>query len=290
MTPNWNAIAAEYPGIFVRSAQFIGEGWCFCSYLINGELVFRFPKRREQWTELDREIKFLEFAADRLPLQVPRYEHAARTSEGAPFGYAVYRYVRGKAMTVPSLTVPQRADAAEALAEFLIALHNLLPDAELSSILPQEGARVVAEHYFSDATFKIAPQLSTAEAQTLRHHFESYLSAPDNFTFRPTVLHADFSAEHILVQDGRVTGVLDFGDVNWGDPDYDFMYLFVACGNPFLVQLAKRYGHTNLARLRQKVRYFGIVDQIGTILDASMALEGQVDEAWFRLKKLLESS
>src|SRR5262249_46811590 len=179
MTPNWNTIAAEYPGISVRSAQFIGEGWCFRSYLINGELVFRFPKRREQWTELDREIKFLEFAADRLPLQVPRYEHAARTSEGAPFGYAVYRYVPGKAITLNSLTVRQRAAAADALAEFLIALHNLRPNAELSSILPHEDARVVAEQYFSDAMFKVAPQFSAAEAQTLRHHFEFYLSAPD---------------------------------------------------------------------------------------------------------------
>lgn len=29
------------------------------------------------------------------------------------------------------------------------------------------------------------------------------------------------------MKDGTVTGVLDFGDVAWGDPDYDFVYLFV---------------------------------------------------------------
>jgi hypothetical protein len=76
--------------------------------------------------------------------------------------------------------------------------------------------------------------------------------------------------------------------VSWGDPDYDFMYLLVGFGNTFVEEVAKRYGHPDRDRLRQKVLYFGVVDQIGTIIDGNRALEGQVDEAWFRLKELLK--
>jgi len=290
MTPDWNGIAAECPGISVRSPIFIGEGWCFRSYLINDQLVFRFPKTRGQWDELDREIKFLEFAADKLPLQVPQYQHIARTSEGAPFGYAVYRYLSGKAMTLNGLTERQRAAVAEELAGFLIALHNLHPKLELSNMLPLEDARLEAERYFSDAEAKILPKLSQAEGQNLRDLFESFLDVPGNFLFRPTVLHADFSADHILLKDASVQGVLDFGDVSWGDPDCDFMYLFVEFGNTFVEEVAKRYGHADLSRLRQKLLYFGIVDQIDTIIDGDRALEGQVDEASFRLKAFLKKA
>jgi aminoglycoside 2''-phosphotransferase len=290
MTPDWNAIAAECHGISVRSPLFIGEGWCFHSYLVNDQLVFRFPKSRGQWDELDREIKFLDFAADKFPLQVPQYEHIARTSAGAPFGYAVYRYVLGKGMTLDGLTERHRAAVAEELAGFLFALHNLHPGLELSNMLPQEDAHLVSEQYFTAAQEKILPGLSQLEAQTLRHLFESFLGITDNFSFRPTVLHADFSSDHILLKNGSVHGVLDFGDVSWGDPDYDFMYLFLECGETFVEEVAKRYGHSNLRRLRQKLLYFGIVDQIGTIIDGDRALDGQVDEAYRRLKGLLRTA
>jgi hypothetical protein len=76
--------------------------------------------------------------------------------------------------------------------------------------------------------------------------------------------------------------------VSWGDPDYDFMYLFIESGDTFAEEVAKRYGHLDLTRLRQKLLYFGVADQIGTLTDGDRALEGQVDEAWRQLKKFLE--
>jgi hypothetical protein len=92
-----------------------------------------------------------------------------------------------------------------------------------------------------------------------------------------------------VVEDCLVSGVLDFGDVNWGDPDYDFMYLFVDFDMDFAIVEARRYGHSNFDHLRAKLSYFGIVDQIGTILDgAGRALEGQETGAWHRLKRLLK--
>jgi hypothetical protein len=68
------------------------------------------------------------------------------------------------------------------------------------------------------------------------------------------------------------------------------MYLFVEFGNTFVEEVAKRYGHADLSRLRQKLLYFGIVDQIDTIIDGDRALEGQVDEASFRLKAFLKKA
>jgi aminoglycoside phosphotransferase (APT) family kinase protein len=105
------------------------------------------------------------------------------------------------------------------------------------------------------------------------------------------VLHADLGADHILMENNAVSGVIDFGDANWGDPDYDFMYLFVDFGLAFVEEVARRHGHPDLARLRNKVRYFGIVDQIDTILeDEGRALDGQKEKAWLRLEQLLENA
>jgi len=54
--------------------------------------------------------------------------------------------------------------------------------------------------------------------------------------------------------------------------------------------VAQSYGHRDLERLISKLLYFGLVDQIGTILDGKgLALKGQEDEneAWLQLKQLL---
>ena len=39
--------------------------------------------------------------------------------------------------------------------------------------------------------------------------------------------------------ENTVTGVIDFGEVSWGDADYDFMYEFVAAGPDFVEEVAR---------------------------------------------------
>jgi aminoglycoside phosphotransferase (APT) family kinase protein len=255
---------------------------------VNDELVFRFSKHPDHWPELDREITFLAWAADDLPLPVPRYLHVAPHSSAAPSGYAVYRYLPGRAIDVDDLTPAGRSAAAESIANFLRALHGLRPDADVAALLPREDARLVAEECLVRVEREIVPNLEAVEARAVRKHFETYLGTPDNFSFQPVVLHADLSGDHLLADNDAVAAVLDFGDVNWGDRDYDFHYLFLDFGEAFAMDVARRYEHPDLQSLLSKVRYFALADQIGTILEGpGRPLEGQVDAAWAQVKHLL---
>jgi aminoglycoside 2''-phosphotransferase len=290
MEPDWRKIELENRGLSVRSVHFLGEGWNSRAYFVNGELVFRFPKRSDHWEELEREIKFLGFGADLLPLGVPRYLHVAPDSPAAAYGYAVYRYLHGRELNLRALSKEKRTAAAGVIGEFLRALHSLQPDPELGSLLPRDDERAIAEDYFARIQSGIAPKLRSSEAGALVKQFERYLDTPENFLFQPVVLHADLSRDHILMKNESVTSVIDFGDVNWGDPDYDFMYLFVDFGRAFVEEAARSYGHPDPKRLWDKLLYFGLVDQIGVILDGEgLALEGQEEQAWARLKRLLRN-
>jgi aminoglycoside phosphotransferase (APT) family kinase protein len=197
-------------------------------------------------------------------------------------------------MDANALSREQLAAAADVIAAFLRALHSLQPSPEIASLLPlppaAEDARMVAEGYLVQAEREIAPKLLPGEAKALRRQFEIYLGAPANFLFRPAVLHADLGRDHVLVENDSVVAAIDFGDVCWGDPDYDFMYPLIDFGQAFVGEVARRYGHPNLEQLMAKLRYFDLMDQIGTILHgAGWALEGQEDAAWRRLKQLLRS-
>ena len=43
--------------------------------------------------------------------------------------------------------------------------------------------------------------------------------------FKPVLLHADLGPEHLLVRDGRLVGVIDWGDARFGDPALDYAWL-----------------------------------------------------------------
>lgn len=64
LTIDWRRIGAAHPEPQIRSTSILGEEWTSYSFLVNGSLVFRFPKRPEGGPELEREIAFLAAAAD----------------------------------------------------------------------------------------------------------------------------------------------------------------------------------------------------------------------------------
>src|SRR5262249_36746986 len=228
-------------------------------------------------------------AADGLPLPVPRYVAVSRDSEAAPHGYAAYRYLRGRALSLSRFSQHDRSAAAEKIAVFMRALHTCQPSAAVAARLQDGKERARAVQALEDVERVVALRLSTGQAVRLRERVKSYIDRPGNFAFQPVVLHADFSADHILALDRSLTGVIDFSDLSFGDPDYDFSSLILDFGEAFTMEIAARYGHANVLQLREKLRYFEMADFIDTIVHGSeYALEGQQDTAWRRLRESLD--
>lgn len=259
MTPatiDWQRIGAAHPELSIRSVEALGEGWTSQSYLVNGSLVFRFPKRQEVWDELEREIDFLVIAADLLPLPVPRYASVVRESTAAAHGYAMYAYVPGRALTLLELSREERVAAAGGIATFLGVLHDLHPPELIGVRLPHDDERARAVDLRRLAEQAILPQLSKAQGRRLLDQSDWYIDTHANFSYRPVVIHADLSTDHILVDNRCVRGIIDFSDVSFGDADYDFTALFLDLGEEFTLDVAQRYGHSNPDLLLKKLQYF----------------------------------
>jgi aminoglycoside 2''-phosphotransferase len=81
------------------------------------------------------------------------------------------------------------------------------------------------------------------------------------------LLHGDVWPEHVLFSRAanRLSGVIDFGDVCIGDPDYDLAFLAHRLGPGFLAGLARHYPHADPARLAGKVRAFALLNAIDDI-------------------------
>ncbi|HYF00659.1 MAG TPA: phosphotransferase, partial [Planctomycetota bacterium] len=82
---------------------------------------------------------------------------------------------------------------------------------------------------------------------------------------RPLVLlHRDVGPGHVLYdpRSGRVTGIIDFGDVALGDPARDFIFLYEDFGTALLSLVLDRYGREPREALLPRLRFWYLVETV----------------------------
>ena len=290
-SPNWTDIQSENPGLHFDHIALLGEGWGSWAYGINHAWVFKLPKRAGDWDENITEQAVLAFVQPHLPLTVPKPMLHRPTSAGWPHGYAVSTFVPGQPIDLPKMTAMQRAAAAHALGDFLRALHALEPDDDLRAVLPRADPLGEFQDLVELAETKVFPQLSTHTAKQVRTAAHRYLADGANFHYRPALIHGDLHHEHILTQDGVVTGIIDFGDAQLGDSDWDFSDFLLELGAEFTTACARAYGHPDPQGLIHKLwrrSLFGYLHDI--MYGPEFGLPEDVEGAWAGLQEWLRQA
>ena len=77
----------------------------------------------------------------------------------------------------------------------------------------------------------------------LAQHLEDISILPEEYSGPAKLIHNDLGTEHILLDQtsGKITGIIDWGDVALGDPAFDFSGLCVFAGDDFLQQGLESY-------------------------------------------------
>jgi aminoglycoside phosphotransferase (APT) family kinase protein len=205
VTTDRHRLIADALGRSPRTILEIDDGYDFEVAIVDDEWVFRFPRRSGVEEALELEIAVLPVIAPALPVDVPSFEFVSRD----PL-FVGYRLIRGE---------PLVGDDAEGVRTFLEALHALDP-----SGLPVERLDWIEAYRAQCAEFErlVLPLLEKdrrAQAKRLFNEAETLVD------FEPALLHADLGPEHLLVRDGWLAGVIDWGDVRLGDPALDYAWL-----------------------------------------------------------------
>ncbi|MEZ4712409.1 MAG: aminoglycoside phosphotransferase family protein [Caldilineaceae bacterium] len=269
----------------------LGEGWGAWVYRVNPEYVFKLPKRGGEWDENITEQAVLAFVQPHLPLTTPQPILYRPTSAGWPHGYAVSTFVPGQPIDLSNMTTMQKAAAAHALGDFLRTLHAMEPHDDLRAVLPRADEISEFRDIVELAEAKVFPQLSARDAQRALAGARGYLADDANFQARPTLIHGDLHHEHILTQDGVVTGIIDFGDAQLGDPDRDFSDFLLELGAEFTIACARAYGHPDPPGLVDKLwrrSLFGYWHDI--MYGPEFGLPEDVEGAWAGLKEWLRQA
>jgi aminoglycoside 2''-phosphotransferase len=258
-----------------RDVNELGRGTDSVAYLVDGEWVFRFPAVANARRTLRRELALLPRLGPALPLASPTFEHVGRREDGELL-FVGYRVLPGVPLT-PELLSSLPGDEQEAtlasLADFLRALHAFPVDAARAAGVGYERLSGGYHDGQRDLPRSLAPQLTAAEVAHLEAEFAAYDAAYEPSRVAPALLHSDLKPEHILYDTvaRRVTGVLDWGDVCLGDPDFDLAVVGIFFGEDLLARLLHHLPDRDPPTLLAKARFFTTVRRL-TDLEYDVAL------------------
>jgi aminoglycoside phosphotransferase (APT) family kinase protein len=203
--PQRSAIAAAHGHEPERLVE-LDHGYDFVVAIVEDAWVYRFPRRPIVEEALERELALLPVLAAELPVEVPRFELVVRE----PLFFVRYPLVRG---------TPLRDEDPDGVAAFLAALHGCGRARPLLEAPPWREEYVERCERFARS---VVPLLDADERPRAR----AFLDEAETLTgFEPVPIHGDLLAEHMLCRDGRLTGVIDWGDARVGDPALDYAWL-----------------------------------------------------------------
>jgi aminoglycoside phosphotransferase (APT) family kinase protein len=203
-------VAAQFPrlsGLPVREIR--STGTVNAIYRLGDHLCARLPRVSWWAKDLDREWRWLPKLAPRLPLRVPEPVGKGHPDSSYPFAWAIYRWIDGQPYA--DELIEDERQAARDLARFVAALRRIDPAGA-----PRGGRRPLRE---LDAVTRAA--ISSArgvfDGDAAAAAWERALQAPA-WDGAPVWIHTDLLRPNLLVRDGRLCAVIDFGGVGVGDP------------------------------------------------------------------------
>lgn len=214
-------VAEQLPELVGLSVRPVGRGTVNAMFRLGDDLVVRLPRTATWAGDLDRERAWLPVLRERLTLQVPEPVAQGRPTAEYPLPWAVYRWITGDVYA--DGLVADEALAAVELARFVRELRSAPVDG-----VPPTGRRPLAE---LDAATRAAIVEAGAllDTRAVLAAWDRALAAPP-FAGDRVWVHTDLLRPNLLVQDGRLAAVIDFGAVGAGDPAADVIPAWTVFG------------------------------------------------------------
>ena len=200
--------------------------------------VVRAPRRAAAGAQLQSELALLGLLADpgrcSLPFAVPAPAGSAALPEGGRC--VVYPYLPGSPLH-PGDLAPGPGLAA-ALGRALATLHDVPRSVIEDAGLPSYEATEYRERRLSE--LDRAASTGHVPARLLAR-WEKALEDVGRWRFQSCVVHGDLVAEHVLVDDGQVTGMLDWSEARVADPADDLAWIAVGADSEALDSVLESY-------------------------------------------------
>jgi aminoglycoside phosphotransferase (APT) family kinase protein len=207
-------LAAQHPDLAGLPVEVIANGWDNLMFRLGADMIVRMPRRAAAARLVAHEQRWLPVLAPRLPLPIPVPVRVGTPALGYPWLWSIVPLLPGQIAARRPPADPR--GSALSLGGFLGRLHQPAPQDA-----PENPVRGVplADRGEADAANMMQLAGLIDGTAVARRRAAALDAAP--WAGSPVWLHGDFHPANILVNDGRVSGVIDFGDLTAGDPAAD---------------------------------------------------------------------
>lgn len=222
------ATLPQYAGLDVRPLG--ASGSTNALFRLGSDLVVRMP-RQPGGSAIEKEARWLPMIERELSVAVPAVVALGTPGLGYPESWSVNRYLEGSLPTVTADRMPPegpRHGLADDLARLIGQLHAIevpdgaLHDDELTWYRGGPLGDVDDSFRRSVAASREIDGLGL-DLDTALRVWDQILEATRGSDPAPSWYHGDLLAENLLVRDGRLSAVLDFGTLGVGDPSVDLV-------------------------------------------------------------------
>ncbi|MEU0875210.1 phosphotransferase [Nocardia brasiliensis] len=234
----------QHPDLAGLAIREVVGGWGNQMWRLGDELVVRM-QRMDPTPELQlKERRWLPVLAPRLPLPVPRPVRFGAPSERFPKHWTVMTWVPGEPLDHASIN--RGADAADTLAGFLRALHVAAP-AEAPTAKDRGAHPRIYTGGFENFLRAVALDGIAAD---VRDVWADATAAPA-WAGPPVWVHGDLHPANVVVSNGTISGIIDFGDMFAGDPAWDLAAAWVLLPAGTATRFFDTYAHADESAIRR---------------------------------------
>lgn len=194
-------------------APVASPGWNNHMFRLGDGLLVRLPDGPAYAPAIEAEQRWLPWLAERLTLDVPRVVGAGRPDALFPHAWSVLEWIDGE--TVAASRDVDLSRLATDLARFLNELHGL--DATEGPVGTERAGPL--EQYDAatrEAIERLGSSIDGARAAAVWEEALAAAPRPKRHWY-----HGDVAAGNLLIRDGRLAAVIDFGCTGVGDPSLD---------------------------------------------------------------------
>ncbi|MBM6384067.1 MAG: aminoglycoside phosphotransferase family protein [Paenibacillus sp.] len=189
------------------------------TYRLGNEMTVRLPSHERYASAVQKELTWLPFFKPYLSLPIPAPIAKGEPTVEYPLPWSVNQWIEGSTVTVENIT--DLNTFAEDLAGFLI---------ELEAIDASQGIPAGIQNFHRGGNLAVYDQDTRSVIDVLPSQYNPKLlleiwelALATKYEAAPLWLHGDVAVGNLLVQNGRLCGVIDFGTMGVGDPSSDLV-------------------------------------------------------------------
>lgn len=197
------------------------------TFHLGDSMLVRLPSGKEYASQIEKEMYWLPKLSPYISLDIPLPLFKGNPTKEYPFNWGIYKWIEGETLTYKNILNLDLL--AIDLAKFLNELQSI--DATL-------GPKAGKHNFYRGGSLNIYDNETRIALKNLKNIFDTNSleniwkkCLKSKYTNKPVWIHGDIAVGNLLIKEGRLSAVIDFGILGTGDPACDYVMAWTFFSN-----------------------------------------------------------